>query len=196
MNWLAHIFLSEPNVESRLGNLLGDLVKGKDIEGLNRNLRKGVSRHYVIDKFTDNHPTVKSSKKRIDREYSKFSGILVDIFYDHLLAKNWESYSSILLPDFAIEIYASFHNYTDDIPRSARLTIEQMIYGDWLNSYQSLSGVENALGRIDDRIQIRMGNKIKLVSAMPILEREYMNFDQDFQHFFPELQQHLNSSLD
>lgn len=196
MNWLAHIFLSKPNIESRLGNLLGDLVKGKDLEGLDQNLRKGVSRHYVIDKFTDNHTIVKSSKKRINRDYSKFSGILVDIFYDHLLAKNWSSYSTISLPDFAIEIYTSLQNYTGDIPPSARLTIEQMIDGDWLNSYQSLSGVKNALRRIDDRIQIRMGNKIKLISAIPILEREYMNFDRDFQHFFPELQQHLNSSLD
>jgi acyl carrier protein phosphodiesterase len=194
MNWLAHIFLSETNVESRLGNLLGDLVKGKDIEGLDRNLRKGMSRHYVIDKFTDNHTIFKSSKKRIDKDYSKFSGILVDIFYDHFLAKNWDFYSDISLPDFAIEIYTSFQNYTGYIPRSVRLTIEQMIYGDWLNSYQSLSGVENALRRIDDRIQIRMGSKIKLISAMPILEREYINFERDFQHFFPELQQHLNSS--
>jgi acyl carrier protein phosphodiesterase len=71
-----------------------------------------------------------------------------------------------------------------------------MIYGDWLNSYQSLSGIENALRRIDNRIQIRMGNKIKLVSAMSILEREYINFERDFQNFFPELQQHLNLSLE
>ena len=65
MNWLAHILLSEPNVENRLGNLLGDLVKGKDLDGLNCNLRRGVSRHYAIDKFTDSHPIVKISKKRI-----------------------------------------------------------------------------------------------------------------------------------
>jgi acyl carrier protein phosphodiesterase len=78
MNWLAHILLSEPNVENRLGNLLGDLVKGKDLDGLNRNLRRGVDRHYAIDKFTDSHPIVKISKQRIDREYSKFAGILID----------------------------------------------------------------------------------------------------------------------
>jgi acyl carrier protein phosphodiesterase len=70
MNWLAHIFLSEPNVESRLGNLLGDLVKGKDLEGLNPNLKQGIARHYAIDKFTDSHPVVKISKQRTDREYS------------------------------------------------------------------------------------------------------------------------------
>jgi acyl carrier protein phosphodiesterase len=96
MNWLAHILLSEPNVENRLGNLLGDLVKGKDLDGLNCNLRRGISRYYAIlqrrgfanDKFTDSHLIVKISKKRIDKEYSKFAGILIDAFHDHLLAKN------------------------------------------------------------------------------------------------------------
>jgi acyl carrier protein phosphodiesterase len=95
MNWLAHILLSEPNVENRLGNLLGDLVKGKDLDGLNCDLRRGVSRHYAIDRFTDSHPIIKISKSRIDKEYSKFAGILIDIFYDYLLVKNWANFEIV-----------------------------------------------------------------------------------------------------
>ena len=186
MNWLAHIFLSEPNVESRLGNLLGDLVKGKDLEGLDPNLRQGIARHYAIDKFTDSHPIVKISKQRIDREYSKFAGILIDIFYDHFLAKNWRLYSNTRLSDFTSEIYNSFQNYRYEIPPSVKQKIAQIIDEDWLASYQDLSGVENALSRIDDRIKARMGDKIKLVDAMTILDR-------DFNLFFPELQQHINN---
>jgi acyl carrier protein phosphodiesterase len=176
MNWLAHILLSETNIENRLGNLLGDLVKGKDLDGLNCNLRQGVSRHYAIDKFTDNHPIVKISKKRIDKEYGKFAGILIDVFYDHLLAKNWEIYSDTIFADFTTEIYKSFKNYPGEIPQSARQIIGYMVDGDWLNSYQHLSGVENALDRIDDRIRARMGDRIKLVDAMPILERESITY--------------------
>jgi acyl carrier protein phosphodiesterase len=191
MNWLAHILLSEPNVENRLGNLLGDLVKGKDLDRLNCNLMRGVSRHYAIDKFTDSHSTVKISKQRIDKQYSKFAGILIDVFYDHLLVKNWDLYSDISLADFTAEIYNSFQNYTNEIPQLAKEIIGQMINGDWLNSYQDLSGVENAFKRIDFRIQARMGDRIKLVDAMPILEREYSTLDRDFNVFFPELQFHL-----
>jgi acyl carrier protein phosphodiesterase len=191
MNWLAHILLSEPNVENRLGNLLGDLVKGKDLDRLDRQLRQGVERHYAIDKFTDSHPIVKISKHRIDRDYSKFAGILIDVFYDHLLVKNWESYSSNVFCDFTADIYDSFHNYPGEIPETARLIIDRMIDGDWLTSYQHLSGVETALSRIDDRIKIRMGDRIKLAAAMPILEREYVNLDRDFNSFFPELQQYI-----
>jgi acyl carrier protein phosphodiesterase len=191
MNWLAHILLSEPNVENRLGNLLGDLVKGKNLDGLDRALRRGVDRHYAIDKFTDSHATVKISKRRIDKEYSKFSGILIDVFYDYLLVKNWQLYSSTTFCDFTAEIYDSFKNYPGDLPQSTRQIIEQMIEGEWLNSYQQLAGVEYALKRIDARITARMGDRIKLVNAMPILERECLNLDRDFNSFFPHLQHHI-----
>jgi acyl carrier protein phosphodiesterase len=191
MNWLVHILLSEPNVENRLGNLLGDLVKGKDLDRINSNLRRGVSRHYAIDKFTDSHPIVKISKKRIDKEYSKFAGILIDVFYDHLLAKNWAIYSDTIFADFTADIYESFQKYSGEIPPSARQIIRYMVDGDWLSSYQHLSGVENALDRIDDRIRARMDDRIKLVDAMPILELESIDLERDFHSFFPELQQNI-----
>jgi acyl carrier protein phosphodiesterase len=193
MNWLAHILLSEPNVENRLGNLLGDLVKGRDLDGLDRQLRRGVDRHYAIDKFTDTHVIVRTSKHRIDREYSKFAGILIDVFYDHLLVKNWNLYSSIAFTDFTAEIYDSFQNYPGELPLATRQIIDRMVDGDWLNSYQHLAGVRDALIRIDVRIQARMGDRIKLVAAMPILEREYLNLDRDFNLFFPELQNYIQN---
>ena len=191
MNWLAHILLSEPNVENRLGNLLGDLVKGQDLDGLNAQLRRGIDRHYAIDKFTDTHSIVKISKHRIDKEYSKFSGILIDVVYDYFLVKNWSRYAHSSFTDFTAEISTSFRDYPGEIPHLARSVIDRMLDGDWLNSYQYLSGVESALNRIDYRITARMGDRIKLVDAMPILEREYLNLDRDFNLFFPQLQHHI-----
>jgi acyl carrier protein phosphodiesterase len=38
-----------------------------------------------------------------------------------------------------------------------------------------------------------MGDRIKLVDAMPILERESIDLEQDFHLFFPKLQQHIQS---
>jgi acyl carrier protein phosphodiesterase len=126
-----------------------------------------------------------------DIEYSKFAGILIDVFYDHLLAKNWAIYSDTIFADFTAEIYESFQKYSGEIPLSARQIIGYMVDGDWLSSYQHLAGVENALDRIDGRIRARMGDRIKLVDAMPILERESIDLEQDFHSFFPELQQHI-----
>lgn len=191
MNWLAHILLSEPSVENRLGNLLGDLAKGKEIEKLSYNLRQGIARHYAIDKFTDTHAIIRSSKRRVDQDYSRFSGILIDVFYDHFLARNWKLYSTDNLSDFTAKIYNSFQSYQGEIPQSARQIIQQMIDEDWLTSYQSFEGIENALKRIDNRIKSRMGNQISLVSAVTILKKEYTNFEQDFHSFFPELQNYM-----
>ena len=99
-------------------------------------------------------------------------------------------YSDTIFANFTTEIYESFQKYSGEIPPSARKIIGYMVDGDWLTSYQHLSGVENALDRIDDRIRARMGDKIKLVDAMAILERESIDLEQDFHSFFPELQQY------
>jgi acyl carrier protein phosphodiesterase len=93
-----------------------------------------------------------------------------------LLAKNWAIYSDTIFADFTAEIYESFQKYSGEIPPSARQIIGYMVDGDWLNSYQHLAGVENALDRIDYRIRARMGDRIKLVDAMPILERESITY--------------------
>jgi acyl carrier protein phosphodiesterase len=193
MNWLAHIFLSLPTVENRLGNLLGDLVKGKDIDRLHPLLQDGLKRHYAIDRFTDSHLLVKTSKQRIDSEYRRFSGVLVDVFYDHFLAKDWEFYSEVSLAEFIIEVYESFQSCPHQIPQFAAETIEAMIRHDWLTSYREVAGIENTLKRIDYRIQKRMGDRIKLANAMPIFEREYDAINLDFQSFFPELRQYINN---
>ncbi|HEY9692861.1 MAG TPA: ACP phosphodiesterase [Oculatellaceae cyanobacterium] len=193
MNWLAHIFLSAPTIESQLGNLLGDLVKSGDLYQLDPLVRDGVNRHYAIDKFTDSHIIFKNSKRRINQEYSRFAGILIDVFYDHFLAKNWQLYSGSIFSNFVMEVYNSFQSYQGNIPEYARQIIQQMIYEDWLTSYQSFDGVENALRRIDARIKSRRGNQISLVNAVKILEQEYFNIEQDFGSFFPELQRHMQN---
>jgi acyl carrier protein phosphodiesterase len=193
MNWLAHIFLSLPTVENRLGNLLGDLVKGKDIDRLHPLLQDGLKRHYAIDRFTDSHLLIKTSKQRIDPEYCRFAGVLVDVFYDHFLAKNWEIYSEVSLAKFITEVYTSFQAYPHQLPELASQTIERMIRHDWLTSYREIAGIEHTLKRIDYRIQKRMGDRIKLANAMPIFEREYEAINIDFQSFFPELRQYINN---
>ena len=193
MNWLAHIFLSESNTENRLGNLLGDLVKGKEIDRLNDGLKIGIDRHKAIDKFTDSHPVVKLSKARIDPAYRRFGGVLVDIFYDRLLANHWADYTHIPLAQFTQEIYTSFQGYSGEIPAPAREIIQQMIDGDWLSSYQYSTGIENALTRIDTRIEHRTGKQTNLAQAAGILDREYTSFERDFQQFFPDLQKYIET---
>jgi acyl carrier protein phosphodiesterase len=191
MNWLAHLLLSENNTENRLGNLLGDLVKGKEVASLNHELKLGIDRHYTIDTFTDTHETVKVSKRRMGKDHARFSGVLIDVFYDHFLAKNWASYSPMALSDFTAEIYSTFQLYPGEIPAEAQEIIRYMIKEDWLTSYQNLAGITDTLKRIEHRIKRRSGRQINLLQSMEILEQEYVKLEQDFQSFFPELQQKM-----
>lgn len=193
MNWLAHLFLSESNVESRLGNLLADIVKGADRQILNFQIQRGIECHQVIDKFTDNHIVVQRSKERIDSNYRRFSGVLVDIFYDHFLAKNWSDYSNITLDEFTAEIYESFQAYQGQIPAIVSAVINRVATEDWLGSYRSVVGVENTLARISKRISRKLNRSFILTDAISELTTHYDAFEQDFQEFFPELFSHVQN---
>jgi acyl carrier protein phosphodiesterase len=113
MNFLAHIYLSFGNDEITLGNFIADSIRGNKHKHLPINVQKGIMLHRAIDTFTDAHPTVRKSTKRLHKNYSHYSGVIVDIFYDHFLAKNWEQYSDTPLDVFVEQFYDLLEeNYT------------------------------------------------------------------------------------
>ena len=192
MNWLAHVLLAESDPEIRLGNLLGDLIKGKERETLNANLRRGLKCHQAIDIFTDRHPIVRRSKQRLNGEYRRFAGILIDVFYDHILAKNWHNYSSLSLAEFTSTVYKSWDDYLIDLPIYPQQVILRMMTEDWLSSYIHLQGVEQTLKRISWKLNRRSKRQFDLTPAIALLQDNYFELQQDFQLFFPQLQSHVD----
>lgn len=194
MNWLAHLLLAESDPELRLGNLLGDLIKGEERETLNANLRRGLKCHQAIDIFTDSHHIVRCSKQRLNGEYRRFAGILIDVFYDHILAKNWHDYCQIPLTEFTSTVYKSWDNYLIDLPLYPQQVILRMIAEDWLGSYIYLQGVEQTLRRISWKLNRRnQKRQFDLTPAIALLQDNYSQLQQDFQLFFPQLQSHIDS---
>jgi acyl carrier protein phosphodiesterase len=194
MNWLAHLLLSEPEVEFRLGNLLADVVKGKARAALPPGVRRGIACHQAIDAFTDSHPVVHRSKRRIGEEHGRFAGILVDIFYDHFLARDWPRYAGGALDDFTAEVYASFHAYAAEaLPEEARELLTRLSEGDLLGSYRRVAGIEAALDRLSRRLEVRLGRPFALGRAVAELEAQYKEFGRDFAEFFPELRAHVEA---
>jgi acyl carrier protein phosphodiesterase len=186
MNWLAHLYLSEPDPAFRLGNLLPDLIPAQSLASLPAVFQKGIMQHRRIDAFTDSHPVVRQSIQRIEPAFRRFGGILCDIFYDHFLARDWDVYSAEPLPDFARVIYASFDQFRDSIPTDACLVLDKMRAGDWLCSYRDLAGVSGALERVGSRLRRR----VPLAQTISMLKHSYDAFHSDFCAFFPELQSH------
>lgn len=187
MNWLAHLHLSEPTPAFRLGNLLPDLVKGPELARLPADFQPGIQRHWQIDAFTDTHPVFRRSVGRLEAPYRRFGGVLVDVFYDHILASHWPSHSAIPLPDFAAEVYAGFEPYWKVIPDLARLRLQQMQEHNWLCTYREIAGIAAVL----DRIGKRLRQPIDLGHAASLLERDYDLFAADFSAFYPKLQAHV-----
>jgi len=182
MNWLAHLVLSDPAPMFRVGSLLPDLLPIADLRELPTPFLEGVQRHRQIDAFTDAHPAFKRSVARMQPPYRRYGGVLVDIFYDHLLTRQWNDYSATALPDFLTDTYAAFDECRDHIPSNAYAILRRMRAGGWLNSYGDIEGVRTTLQRMSQRLR----RPFDLAAATTELERNYDALHQDFAEFFPQ----------
>lgn len=191
MNWLAHVFLSEPNVEFQLGNLLADVVRGPQRAAMSVNFLRGAACHKAIDAFTDAHPVVKRSRARVGSEQRRFSGVLIDVFYDYYLARNWERYSPIALDAYTAAFYASARAHVSELPPDARTMLERIIRHDLLGSYARVEGVERALSRISTYLNSRWRKQFALDHGVRDLLAHEAAFAADFHEFFPALRAHV-----
>ena len=117
MNFLAHLYLSQNNTDILIGNFIADHVKGSQFYNYSKEIQQGILLHREIDLFTDTHPIVKQSMQRLHKRYRHYNGVIIDIFYDYFLAKNWSKYSDIPLQIFADTIYKFFQNIEINLPK-------------------------------------------------------------------------------
>lgn len=188
MNWLAHLYLSEPTPAFRLGNLLPDLAPVAALVHLPAEFQAGIQCHRRIDAFADVHPIFRRSVARLGPSFRRFGGVLIDIFYDHVLAHEWDSFATTPLPEFAADVYASFDAQWSYIPVDARERLQAMREADWICSYRDIAGITEALTRIGQRLR----RPTDLAASVPILERDYDAFRADFVEFFPQLIAHVS----
>jgi acyl carrier protein phosphodiesterase len=188
MNWLAHLYLSDDDPAMRFGNLVADLVKGSDRQRLSDEVRRGIVQHQRIDALTDHDPLFCRSKRRVPERFDRFAGILIDILYDHLLARDWPRYSAVPLAEFTASVYATFDDFFSQIPDETRAILMRMASQDWLGSYRTLAGIEDVLRRLSRRIESRIGVDPRLHEAVPMLADEMPRLADDFAAFFPVIQ--------
>ncbi|MET6990705.1 acyl carrier protein phosphodiesterase [Sediminicola arcticus] len=183
MNFLAHIYLSFGNDEITLGNFIADSIRGNKHKHLPINVQKGIMLHRAIDTFTDAHPTVRKSTKRLHKNYSHYSGVIVDIFYDHFLAKNWEQYSDTPLDVFVEQFYDLLEENYTILPDGIKHMMPYMISDNWIYNYSNLDGISRVLSGMNRRTK----NKSKMNFAILDLETHYVDFEKEFSIFFDEL---------
>jgi acyl carrier protein phosphodiesterase len=191
VNWLAHVFLSEPNVEFQLGNLLADVVRGPQRAVMSAEFVRGAVCHKAIDAYTDAHAIVKRSRARVSSEYRRFSGVLVDVFYDYYLARDWQRYSSVTLEAYTSGFYAGVQAHVAQLPENARALLERIVRHDLLGSYARVEGVERALRRLSTYLESRWRKQFALERGVRDLLAHEAAFAADFHEFFPTLQAHV-----
>ncbi|MGC9524142.1 MAG: ACP phosphodiesterase [Limnospira sp.] len=194
MNYLAHLCLAGENDDVRLGSLLGDFLKG-NLEryrtDYNPQIWAGVRLHREADRFTDSHAIFLRSRQRLNSDYRRVSGILVDIFYDHFLSRNWDLFFAEPLPEFIDRVYRMLEQNLDAIPQKLRGRVPVMIAENWLGSYGAIAGVELTLTRLSRRFK----RPTNLATATAELIDNYQGLEADFLLFFPEAINHMENLL-
>lgn len=192
MNFLAHCYLSGPDPLIITGNFIGDFVKGRNLSStFGPGIARGVELHRAIDVFTDHHPVVKKSKDRLRPTYRHYSGVIVDIFYDHFLAAGWEAYSETSLTDYAAQVYQLITDQHSLLPERVNQMLPYMVRGNWLKNYAHLEGIERVLGGMSRRATFES----RMEHATHDLRESYDEFQREFDVFFPALRQYCDQWL-
>lgn len=187
MNFLAHIYLSGDIDDLKIGNFMADSIKGKNYNNYKGNLRKGILLHRKIDSFTDSHPLVKKSSHRLFKNYRHYNGVIIDVFYDHFLAKNWQDYSSKDLEDYVQNFYTLLKNNLDRVPKNIRHMYPYMVAENWLYNYRKIEGIEHILFQMNNRVK---GN-FNIHHSIDELQNNYDLFESEFKAFFPKIQDYV-----
>ena len=183
MNYLAHLFLSDPDEDLMFGNFIADAVRGKQMELYSDGVRDGITHHRLIDDFTDHHPMWRQSKERLWDGYRHYGAVLVDLYYDHFLARNWLDFHTEPLEKFAERAYAMLMDRRAEMPERSRFMLPYMIKGNWLYNYQYFEGMQRVLTGMSRRAA--PGNGMQ--RGLKELKEYYGDFKTDFLSFFPEL---------
>ncbi len=187
MNYLAHIYLSGNDNELKIGNFIADSVKGKQYLSFPEKIKQGILLHREIDTFTDAHPLVRKGTARLMPNYGLYSGVIVDILYDHLLAKNWKEYCSQDLEKYVAEFYELLTENYSVLPKRVKNFLPYMLQQNWLTSYASLSGIETILFQMNHRVK----NGVKLHLALHEFQEFHSEFETEFRMFFEELESYV-----
>lgn len=184
MNFLAHAYLSGSDNKILVGNFIGDFIKGKQaLLALEAGIAKGVEFHRAIDAYTDNHAVVHASKNRLRPKYRHYSGVIVDVFYDHFLAANWQTYHRKQLSDFAAATYTTIQSFSDILPTRFKGMFPYMIRSNWLVSYAQPEAIRRTLSGMASRTPYTS----RMEEAHADLKDHYDAFLTEFEAFFPDL---------
>lgn len=191
MNFLAHLYLSKQNTDLMLGNFFADAIRGNKYKHFVSDIQKGIILHRHIDTYTDQHEIVRKSKRRLHERYRHYDGVIIDIFYDHFLAKNWHNYSEIPLDIYADSFYKLLHTNYEILPEKTQYMLPYLEKYNWLYNYQFMDGMEKVLEGMNRRTKLKSHMHLSIND----LKENYDEFENDFNLFFDDLINYTNHKI-
>lgn len=184
MNHLAHALLAGDDDALRLGGMLGDFVRGQPDPAWPAGVVAGIRLHRAIDVYTDAHPRVLAAKARLQPPYRRYAGILLDMWFDHCLARDFGRWSEIPLEAFSADLRRLLQTHADTLPPALQRFLVYMHTHDLPAGYAERATLSRALAGIGQRLT----RDNPLHHAMPVLVEQHADLQADFEAFFPELQ--------
>lgn len=191
MNFLAHIYLSGDHELVKIGNFVADSVRGKKYLDYATPIQQGIILHREIDTYTDAHPIWRQTKKSLVPRYNHYGAVIVDMFYDHYLACNWDTYCSVPLEVYVSQFYESLTQNFDHLPERVQRFLPIMLDENWLLKYRDIKGLEYILQKMDSRTKYLS----KMSFATEELILHYDTYQREFEAFFKELELHVSSFI-
>lgn len=182
MNYLAHIYLSGENEKTLVGNFIGDYVKGKNFKKYPDKIQVGILLHRQIDTFTDAHPKFIEAKRKLREDFGLYSGIIVDLFYDHFLAANWNIFSDVTLSSFSKRAHAILLSNFFNLPGPVQGFLPFLIQNRRLESYATVDGIIQSIEIMSKYTSLPTKSEMarhNLIQHYDFLFDNFMDFMED-----------------
>lgn len=183
MNYLAHAYLSSHSEALMVGNFIADHVRGNQLLAYPDEIQEGIRMHRAIDAFTDAHSEFKSCKRLFYNGFEKYSGILVDIYFDYFLASGFQNHSILSLPEFTNKTYAVYVKHRNLLPENSNRFLNYVLQNNIYNAYASKEGIEKVLYHLSQRIN----HGTFLNQSISLLNQNQTEMQDNFNLFFDDL---------
>jgi len=191
MNYLAHSFLSGANDNIKIGNFLGDWVKGSDYMKYPEDIRTGIMLHRNIDAFTDRHQIVRMGAARFQPRYARYSSVIIDIVYDHVLASNWKVFSDLSLRDYLNRLHNLMLNNIEMMPERLKNYLPEFMNERWIERYETIQGIREVFDAMSKRTSLPKETEF----AISIMEMYKDDFQHEFFDFFGQIIEFVESKF-
>lgn len=189
MNFLAHAYLSFDDPDLIVGNIIADMIKGKQINQLPSEIQQGVVLHRQIDTFTDKHPIVKETKVLFDKSAGRYNGLFLDVAFDHFLAVSEEFEPEIGWEVFTQNCYQALESRSSFLPSQFISMFMYMKSENWLLNYRNKWLIEKSFERLQNRASyLPQGGNI-----YSDFELHYNALAEGFNNFYPDLIEYVKT---